>query len=81
MEDLSPILNFEPFAEILRKESNTWLAEIMTSEYATVSEASPAIQVAKEITRRNATHAYVIRGRKLVGVVSLEGFLNKVMRE
>ena len=36
MDDLTPILNFEPFAEILRKESKTWLAEIMTTDYATV---------------------------------------------
>lgn len=81
MDDLSPILNFEPFAEILRKESQTWLAEIMTDEYATVAEDAPAIQVAKEITRQHVGHAYVIRGRQLVGVVSLEGFLNKILRE
>jgi len=81
MDDLTPILNFEPFAEILRKESKTWLAEIMTTEYATVPENAPAIQVAKEITRIRADHAYVVRGKQLVGVVSLEGFLSKVLRE
>jgi len=81
MEDLTPIMNFEPFAEILRKESKTWLAEIMTSEYATVQDDAPAIQVAKEITRQHATRAYVVRGKKLLGVVSLEAFLNKILRE
>lgn len=81
MEDLSPILNFEPFAEILRKESQTWLTEIMTDEYATVAEDAPAIQVAKEITRQRVGRAYVVRGRELVGVVSLEGFLYKILRE
>lgn len=81
MDDLTPILNFEPFAEILRKESKTWLAEIMTTEYATIPEDAPAIQVAKEITRQRADHAYVVRGKQLVGVVSLEGFLSKVLRE
>lgn len=81
MDDLSPILNFEPFAEILRKESNTWLADIMTDEYATVAENAPAIQVAKEITRHRSDHAYVIRNRKLIGVVSLGSFLSKILRE
>ncbi len=81
MDDLSPIMNFEPFAEVLRKEGKTWLAEIMTSDYAVVKEDAPAIQVAKEITRQRAGNAYVIRGKKLVGVVSLVSFLNKVMRE
>lgn len=81
MDDLTPILNFEPFAEILRKESKTWLADIMTNEYVTVSEDAPAIQVAKEITRQRVDNAYVVRGKKLVGMVSLGKFLSKVLRE
>jgi CBS domain-containing protein len=81
MDDLRPIMNFEPFAEVLRKESNTWLAEIMTSDYAAVDEMAPAIQVAKEITRQHAGAAYVVRGKKLVGAVSLVGLLDKIMRE
>jgi CBS domain-containing protein len=81
VEDLTPIINFEPFAEILRKESKTWLTEIMTSDYATVSEDAPAAQVAKELARRQVDHAYVLRGKKLVGVISLAMFLNKILRE
>jgi len=81
MDDLTPILNFEPFAGVLRNESKTWLTEIMTSEFATVQAESPAIQVAKELTRYRADHAYVLQGKKLVGVISLESFLRKVLRE
>ena len=81
VEDLTPIINFEPFEEILRKESKTWLTEIMTMDYATVSEESPAAQVAKELARRRVDHAYVLRDKKLVGVVSLAMFLNKILRE
>ncbi|HUW19780.1 MAG TPA: PTS sugar transporter subunit IIA [Sedimentisphaerales bacterium] len=81
MEDLTPIMNFQPFAEILRKESKTWLTEIMTSEYAIVEETAPAVQVAKEITRQHADRAYVVRGKKLVGIVSLATFLSKILRE
>jgi CBS domain-containing protein len=80
MDDLTPILNFEPFAEILRKESKTWLTEIMTSEYATVDAEAPAIQVAKEITRWRVDRAYVLQDKKLVGVVSLVTLLDKVLR-
>lgn len=81
MDDLTPILNFEPFAEILRKESKTWLAEIMTTEYATVEADQPAVQVAKEITRQRTNRAYVVRGKRLLGVASLETFLSKILRE
>jgi mannitol/fructose-specific phosphotransferase system IIA component (Ntr-type) len=81
VEDLAPIINFEPFAEILRKESKTWLTEIMTMDYATVPENAPAAQVAKELARRRVDHAYVLRDKKLVGVVSLAMFLSKILRE
>ncbi|MEN6385471.1 MAG: PTS sugar transporter subunit IIA [Phycisphaerales bacterium] len=81
MDDLTPVINFEPFAQILRKESQTWLAEIMTSDYATVDENAPAIQVAKEITRQQTDIAYVMRGKILIGIVSLAAFLSKVLRE
>ncbi len=81
MDDLTPILNFEPFANVLRNESKTWLAEIMTSEYATIAEDAPAIQAAKEITRKHAYHAYVLRGQKLVGVISLNHLLRNIMRD
>jgi len=81
MDDLTPILNFEPFADILRNEGKTWLAEIMTSDYATISGNAPAIQAAKEITRHHTNRAYVVQDKKLVGVVSFKGFLQKIMRE
>lgn len=79
MEDLSPIINFEPFAEILRKESQTWLNEIMSFEYATVPETAPAVEVAKEITKHTASNVYVTRGKKLVGIITLQNFINKIL--
>lgn len=81
VEDLTPIINFEPFAEILRKESKTWLTEIMTMDYANVAEDAPAAQVAKEFAKHRVDHAYVLRGKTLAGVVSLAMFLNKILRE
>ncbi len=81
MDDLTPILNFEPFAELLRNESRTWLVDIMTSDFAAVEVDKPAIQIVKELTRWRVDHAYVLDGRKLVGVVSLERFLRQIMRE
>jgi mannitol/fructose-specific phosphotransferase system IIA component (Ntr-type) len=81
LEDLSPIIHFEPFADVLRKESNTWHEEIMSTEYAVVDEKAPAIQVAKEITANNSSRAYVLREKKLIGVITLQHFLNKILRD
>jgi hypothetical protein len=36
--------------------------------------------VAKEITRQRVDRAYVMRGEKLIGVVSLGTFLGRVLR-
>jgi CBS domain-containing protein len=82
MEDLSPILNFEPFAEILRRESSVPVLEILlfSDRYATVDEDTPAIQVAKVMMRRHVRQVYVLRERRLVGVISIQDFIYKVLR-
>ncbi len=82
MEDLSPILNFEPFAEVLRRESSVPVLEIMllADRYATVDADSPAIQVAKVMMRRNVRQVYVVQGKRLVGVISIQDFIYKVLR-
>ena len=82
MEDLTPILNFEPFAEILRRESQLPLLEIMqfSERYATVDEESPAIQVAKVMLRRDVRQVYVVRDNNLLGVITIQDFIHKVLR-
>lgn len=81
MQDLSPIINFEPFAELLRNEGKTWLADIMSDDYVTVSEDSPAIEVAKGMCKRGVRQVLVVRGDQLVGVIAIEDFITKVLRE
>ncbi len=81
MEDLTPVINLEPFAEVLKREGRTWLTDVMSWDYATLSEDVPAIQVAKEITRLGARQVYVTRGRRLVGVVTLQDFIHKALRD
>ncbi|MGD2075430.1 MAG: CBS domain-containing protein [Gammaproteobacteria bacterium] len=82
MEDLSPILNFEPFAEVLRRESSVPVVEIMqfSEHYATMDESSPAIQVAKLMMRRNVRQVYVVRDNRLLGVITIQDFIHKVLR-
>jgi len=81
MDDLSPISNFEPFATVLRNEANTWLGEILSETYAFVQVESPAISVAAEMQRRNTSRCYVLKGRHLMGVITLQRFLSKLFRE
>lgn len=82
MEDLSPILNFEPFAEVLRQESSLPVMEIMllSERYATLGEESPAIQVAKVMMRRDVRQVYVVKDKHLIGVITIQDFIHKVLR-
>lgn len=80
MDDMTPFLNFEPFAEVIRNESSTWLNDIMIDDYAQVEESSPAIMAMKEIGVKDTNYAYVLRERKLVGVIRLHEFLKRVLR-
>ena len=81
MEDLSGFSNFEPFAALLRKESSTWMADIMSDDYASVSIDQPAIAVAEALARKDAGACYVLDDGRLAGVVTLPHFLNKVFRD
>ena len=81
MEDLSPIINFEPFAGLLRNEGKTWLADIMSDDYVTVSEKAPAIEVAKGMCKRGVRQVLVERDEHLVGVITIQDFITKVLRE
>lgn len=81
MSDLSPIINFEPFTSILRNEQNTWLAEILNQDFPSVQMNAPAISVAAELTRNKASQCFVLNGKKLMGIIDLPVFLNKIFRE
>lgn len=81
MDDLSPLVNFEPFTSVLQKEASTWLTEIISYEYTYVQADDPAILAAAELTRSKVTRCFVLKGKKLVGIISLPRFLHKVMRE
>ena len=81
MSDLSPIINFEPFTAILHNEQDTRLSGILLEDFASVQMKAPAVSVAGEMTRHNASRCYVLNGKKLMGIISLPRFLNKVFRE
>ena len=81
MDDISDILDFEPFVQILDDESTTPLTTILDEKYPTVSPDSPAVQIACEMIRHKSSKCYVREGDRLVGVVKLTEFLNKIFRE
>ncbi len=78
MDDLRPILRFQPFAEMLRDDQETKLADVMREEFVTVPDDIPAIQLAKIFLMEKVRFIPVVQGRQLVGVVSLHNFITKL---
>ncbi len=78
MEDLTPILRFEPFAEMIRKDHETKLADILREDYVSVAPDTPAVQLAKTFLLQPVRQIQVLEGRRLAGTVSLSGFIVKL---
>ncbi len=74
MEDLSPIANFEPFADLLRKDEETKIADFMHDQYVSIHPETPAIQLAKMFLMKNVRQIQVVKGKKFIGVVNLHSF-------
>lgn len=74
MEDLSPIANFEPFAELLRADEETKVADFMHDKYVSIHPKTPAIQLAKILLMQKTRQIQVVEGRKFIGVVNLNSF-------
>lgn len=78
MEDLTPIIRFEPFADMMKKDEETKLADFMREDVVTVPSDMPAVQLAKIFLRQGIRQIQVVRDRELVGVVNLAGFSTKL---
>jgi len=78
MEDLTPILRFEPFSEMMKKDQETKLADFMSEDFISVAPDTPAVQLAKIFLMSEARQIQVLDDRQLLGVVNLSGFSTKL---
>ncbi len=81
LEDLTPIYRFQPFAEMLRDDEETKLADFMREDYIKVNPNLPAIQLAKMFLVHKCRQILVAEGNKLIGVVNLKSFITKMFWE
>ncbi len=78
MDDLTPILHFQPFAETLKTDKETKIADFMKEQFISVDETVPAIQLAKIFLMNNTRQIIVTNNGKLSGVVDISGFITKL---
>lgn len=78
MEDLTPIENFEPFAELLRLGSETKVADFMHDKFVAIPPGMPAIQLAKIFLMQGVRQIQVVEGSRFLGSVNLDSFISQI---
>ena len=78
MEDLSPILRFEPFAELVKRDSTLPVTNFMREDILSITTEKPAIQLAKLFLLDERRQVVVLEGRKLAGTIDLSNYIRKL---
>ena len=82
MENLAPIYQFQPFAEMLKTAPETKIADVMREEFLKVEEDVPAIQLAKLFIVNKVNHLVIVdKNGRFAGMVELKAFCGKVFWE
>ena len=81
MNDLSSIYRFQPFADMLKSDEETKLADFMSEDMVTVDINIPAVQLAKLFIMNKVDQILVIDKGKLAGIVDMKDFVVKLFWE
>ncbi len=79
MEDLAPIIRFEPFADLLRRDQESKVADVMRDKCLTVEPGVPAVELARLFLIHGARQIVVAKGRRYLGAVDLNTFISKII--
>lgn len=81
MENLTPIYQFQPFAEMLKSAEENKVADVMREEFITVESDVPAVQLAKLFLVDNVSRLMITDNGKYAGVVELKSFCARLFWE
>ncbi|MBR7156533.1 MAG: PTS sugar transporter subunit IIA [Lentisphaeria bacterium] len=81
MEDLSPIYQFQPFAEVLKTAEEEKIADVMREEFISVDSTVPAVQLAKLFLVNKTNQLLVTKEGKFAGMVELKSFCARLFWE
>ena len=81
MENLTPIYQFQPFAEMLKTAEENKVADVMREEVITVEADVPAVQLAKLFLVDKVSQLIITREGKFAGVVELKSFCARLFWE
>jgi CBS domain-containing protein len=80
MGNLKFLKTFEPFENLLARERTSLVKDLMKPLAFGCDPSAPVVELCFELIQKGRRHCPVIKGRRLVGVVSIMDILDKVMR-
>ena len=81
MENLTPIYQFQPFAEMLKTAEENKVADVMREDFTTVEADVPAVQLAKLFLVDKVSQLMITNNGKYAGVVELKSFCARLFWE
>ncbi len=80
IQNMSLAPDTEPFDDLLRKEDEIKVRDIMTTRLFTTTEDTPIVEVAAQMLFRNVRRVPVVHGEKMVGIILRRDIVSKVIR-
>lgn len=80
IQNLALAPDAEPFDELLRREDEIRVRDIMTPKVYSTTEDTPIVEVAAQMLFRNIRRIPVVQGGKIVGIVLRRDIVSKVIR-
>jgi PTS system nitrogen regulatory IIA component len=78
--NLKFLKTFEPFETLLKKEDRLTVRDLMKPVAFGCDPSASVVELAFEFLQKGRRHCPVVKGRQLVGVLSIMDILNKVIR-
>ena len=80
VSSLKFLKTFEPFETLLKKEDSVLVRDLMKPVAFGCDPSASVVELCFEFLQKGRRHCPVVRGRQLVGVLSVMDILNKVIR-
>jgi CBS domain-containing protein len=80
IQNISLAPDAEPFDELLRREDEIKVRDIMTTRVFTTTEDTPIVEVAAQMLFRDVRRVPVVHGEKMVGIILRRDIVSKVIR-
>lgn len=80
ISDVAALAQMEPFDELLRRQNQIRVKHIMRREIGVVSEQDPLANIAAMMLSKNVERIMVVRGEKLVGIITSTDIISKIVR-